>query len=336
MQNIEANSTKKKKRSQMREMWKRFKRNPIAMTGLVIVIFLALLAIFAEVLAPGTDWNPGYDRQNLGQRLLPPTFEMNEVTEQRHIFGTDNLGRDIFSRIVHGGRASLTVGFIIVGISMTFGILLGSIAGFYSGIVDNIIMRFIDIVLAIPNILLALSIASIMTRSLTSVMIAVGIGAIPGFARIVRASVLSLREQEFIEAARSIGAKDLRLILRHILPNCTAPIIIEATMGMAGAILSAAALSFLGLGNPPPSPEWGAMLNLGRQFMLDGQWHMTLFPGLFVALLVFSLNMIGDGLRDAFDPRLRTASISKKAFLKKTEQMRREIQTNVTTLGGSR
>ena len=318
---------KEKKYSQFREVWKRFKRNPIAMTGLVIILLVALLPLLADVIAPGDEWSPGYDIQNWSIRFAEPSFEINEVSGQRHIFGTDNLGRDIFGRIAHGSRTTLMVGFIVIGISLTVGVFLGSISGFYGGIADNIIMRFIDIILAVPNIMMALAIGAVLGSGLHTVMIAVGIGAIPGFARITRAQILSLRDQEFVEAARSIGARDFRLIGRHILPNCMAPIIIEATMGLAGAIIAAAALSFLGLGLQVPAPEWGAMLSLGRDFMLDGQWHMTLFPGLFIALMVFALNMMGDGLRDAFDPRLRTASISKKAFLKKTEQMRRDIQS---------
>ncbi|MCL2377465.1 MAG: ABC transporter permease [Defluviitaleaceae bacterium] len=318
---------KEKKYSQFREVWKRFKRNPIAMTGLVIILLVALLPIFADVIAPGDEWSPGYDIQNWRVRFEMPSWEVNEETGIRHIFGTDNLGRDIFGRIAHGSRTTLMVGFIVVGISMTLGVFLGSISGFYGHIYDNVIMRFIDIILAVPNILMALALGSVLGAGLHTVMIAVGVGAIPGFARITRAQILSLRDQEFVEAARSIGARDFRLIGRHILPNCMAPIIIEATMGLAGAIIAAAALSFLGLGLQVPAPEWGAMLSLGRDFMLDGQWHMTLFPGLFIALMVFALNMMGDGLRDAFDPRLRTASISKKAFLKKTEQMRRDIQS---------
>jgi len=335
-ENKEQITVKKRKHSQFREVWKRFRRNPIAMTGLVTILLVALLPLFAGVIAPSDERNPGYDMQNWRYRFLPPSLSRNEVlneygeviggTGQIHFFGTDNLGRDILGRIAHGSRTTLSVGFIVLSISMTLGVLLGSVAGFYAGVVDNLFMRFIDIILAIPNILMALSIGAVLGPGLHTVMIAVGIGAIPGFARIVRASVLSLREQEFIEAARSIGARDFRLIRKHILPNCIAPIIIEATMGLAGAIIAAAALSFLGLGLQPPSPEWGAMLSLGRDFMLDGQWHMTFFPGLFIALMVFALNMVGDGLRDAFDPRLRTANISKKTFLRRTAQMRRDIQ----------
>ncbi|MCL2855931.1 MAG: ABC transporter permease [Defluviitaleaceae bacterium] len=334
MQNTETQQ-KRKKHSQFREVWKRFKRNPIAMTGLVIIVLVASLIPLAPVIAPGTDFDPGYDVQNLRYRFLPPSLQRHVIYDENgnqiggsgriHIFGTDNFGRDVFGRIAHGASTTLSVGFIVLAIALTIGVVLGAISGFYSGMTDNIIMRFIDIILAVPNILMALALGAVMGPGLTTIMIAVGIGAIPGYARIVRASVLSLREQEFVEAARSIGANDFRIIRRHILPNCIAPIIIEATMGLAGAILAAAALSFLGLGMTPPSPEWGAMLSLGRDFMLAGEWHMTFFPGLFIALMVFALNMVGDGLRDAFDPRLRTANISKKKFLRQTAQMRRDL-----------
>jgi peptide/nickel transport system permease protein len=297
-----------KKQNQALEVWKRFKKNPIALTGLGIIIILVLLAAFADVLAPGTERDPGYDIQNLMNQFRPPSAE--------HIFGTDHLGRDVFSRIAHGARTSLLVGFVVVSISMVLGVTLGSMAGFYGGIIDNVFMRFVDIMLATPNILMAIAISAAIGQGLMGVMIAVGIGAIPGYARIVRASVLSLREQEFIEAARSIGANDFRLIRRHILPNCMAPIIVEATMGMAGAIAAAAALSLIGLGLQPPSPEWGAMLTDGRRFMLAGHWWLTVFPGLAIAMIIFALNMMGDGLRDAFDPRLRTSGFSKRKFLR--------------------
>jgi len=206
------------------------------------------------------------------------------------------------------------VGFVVVSISMLAGVALGSISGFYSGAIDNVFMRIVDILLAIPPILLAIAIAAALRPGLASVIIAVGIGAIPGYARIVRASALSLREQEFVEAARSVGASDIRIMLRHVLPNCMAPVIVQATMGMAGAISAAAGLSFIGLGLQPPSPEWGAMLSDGRRFMLSGFWHMTLFPGLAIALIIFGLNMMGDGLRDAFDPKLKSAGFSRRKF----------------------
>jgi len=293
---LEAAAKSNKKRSQMYDVWRRFRHSKTAMLGLFIIMMLLLLALSADFIAPADELNPGYDIQNLGNTFHPPSAE--------HWFGTDNFGRDIFARIAHGSRISLMVGFVVVSIALVAGVTLGAIAGFYSGLVDNIIMRAIDILLAIPNILLAISIAAALTPGLVSVMIAVGIGAIPGYARIVRASVLSLREQEFIEAARSIGANDVRLMIKHILPNCMAPIIVQATMGMAGAIASAAALSFIGLGIQPPIPEWGAMLAEGRRFIRDHA-HMVMFPGVAIACVIFGLNMLGDGLRDAFDPRLK-------------------------------
>jgi len=287
---------KRKKYSLMRDVWKRFRKNNTAMLGLIILTILFIMAITANIIAPGTDRIPGYDVQNLDNAFQPPSRE--------HFFGTDNFGRDIFARIAHGSRISLLIGFVVVSISMTAGIILGSIAGFYAGIKDNILMRLTDILLAIPHVLLAISIAAALGPGLFSVMIAVGISAIPAFARIVRASVLSLREQEFIEAARSIGASNFRIITRHVLPNCMAPIIVQATMGMASGISWAASLSFIGVGIQPPVPEWGAMLAESRRFLRD-YWHMVMFPGVALASLLFALNMMGDGLRDALDPRLK-------------------------------
>jgi len=301
--------TTTKKQSQFAEVWKRFKKNPLAMVGLVIIILMFLMALMADVLAPPDDIGmPGYNLQDWTNARQFPSSE--------HIFGTDNLGRDIFARVAHGARYSLLVGFVVVGIGLTAGVTLGAISGFFAGIVDNLIMRILDIVLAMPTILLAIAIVAMLGPGLYSVMIAVGIAVIPGYARIVKAQVLTVKNQEFVEAARSCGAGNTRLIFRHILPNCLAPIIVEATMGLAGGILSAAGLSFLGIGLQPPTPEWGAMLSDGRQWILPGYWHMTVFPGLFIALLVFSLNMMGDGLRDAFDPRLRGANFSKRKFKK--------------------
>ena len=304
---IDQQSKPRKKRSRFPEIWKRFKKNPLAMTGLVIIILMIMLAVTADILAPpdaiGT---PGYNLQDWTRARQFPSRE--------HIFGTDHLGRDIFARVAHGSRVSLQVGVVVVAIGMTFGVTLGSLAGYYSGLTDNIIMRFMDILLAMPNILLAITIAAALGPGLRNVMIAVGVGAIPGYARLVKAQVITVKEQEFVEAARSCGASDFRLIFKHILPNCTAPIIVEATMGLAGGILSAAGLSFIGIGLQPPIPEWGAMLSDGRQWILAGFWHITLFPGLFIAMLIFSLNMMGDGLRDAFDPRLRGAGLSGRKF----------------------
>ncbi|MCL1996479.1 MAG: ABC transporter permease [Defluviitaleaceae bacterium] len=317
-QNATVPKTKKpKKQSRFREVWKRYKRSPLAIAGLFIISCIILLALSAPFIAPSVDGMPGYNLQDWGNVRQFPSSE--------HIFGTDHLGRDVFSRIAHGAGISLRVGIVVITIGITFGITLGSIAGFYGGYIDNVFMRIIDIFLAIPNILLAIAIVAALEPGLTPVMIAVGIGAIPIYARTVRAQVLTYREQEFVEAARAAGASDFRIIVRHILPNCMAPVIVEASMGMAGAILAAAGLSFIGLGIEPPLPEWGAMLSEGRIWMLAGYWHLTVFPGLMIALIIFALNMIGDGLRDALDPKLRSG-FSKRHFERLKVQAAQKIQ----------
>ena len=285
-----------KKRSHLHDVWRRFRKNRMAMAGLFVVILLVLSAIFADVIAPGDGINPGYDMQNRDNVFQRPSLQ--------HPFGTDNFGRDIFARIIHGSRISLIIGFIVVSISMVSGTILGAIAGYFGKYIDNTIMRLIDILLAIPGILLAISIAAALGPGLFNVMVSVGIGAIPSYARIVRASVLTLKEQEFIEAARAAGADDFRIITRHILPNCMAPIIVQATLGMASAILQAAFLSFLGIGIQLPTPEWGAMLSGGRRFIRLYP-HMVLFPGLAIFTVLLAINLMGDGLRDAFDPKLK-------------------------------
>jgi len=295
------NAKSRRKQSQWADVWRRLRRNPVGMIGLAIVMLLVLTAIFADIISPAHDCPmlgrvPAYEFQDLTNRNAFPNSE--------NFFGTDHFGRDIFDRVVHGARISLIVGFVVVGISMVAGVILGTIAGYYGKVVDSVIMRIMDILLAIPFILLAISIAAALGPGLVNAMIAIGIVNIPFFARQVRSSVISVREQEFIEAARAVGTRDFRIMFRHILPNSMAPIIIRATMGMASAILSAAALSFIGLGIEPPTPEWGAMLSDGQRFIRD-YWQMTLFPGLAIALVVFGINMLGDGLRDALDPRLK-------------------------------
>ena len=292
----EATAKPRKKRSQMHDVWRRFKKSHTSMLGLFLILMLVVLALSADIIAPAEGRSPGYDIQNLRNTMQFPSWE--------HPMGTDNLGRDIFARIAHGARISLQVAFLVVTASAIIGVALGAIAGYYSGISDNIIMRICDIVLAVPNILMAISIVAALGPSLNNAMIAVGIGAIPSYARVVRASVISLREQEFIEAAHAVGASNFRIITKHLLPNCMAPIIVNATMGVAGAILAVAALSFLGIGTQPPTPEWGAMLSDGRRFIRDF-WPMVMFPGLMIAIAVFALNMMGDDLRDALDPRLK-------------------------------
>ncbi|SES95980.1 peptide/nickel transport system permease protein [Natronincola peptidivorans] len=281
----------KKKRSQWFEVWLRLKKSKAAMVGLAIIVILIFSAIFADFIAP-----EGIDDQDLDRRFVSPSAE--------HFMGTDHLGRDIFSRIVYGSRISLQVGFIAVGIAALAGGSLGAIAGYYGGKLDNGIMRAMDILLAIPSILLAISIVAALGPSLANVMIAVGISSMPSYARIVRASVLTIKDQEFVEAAKAIGANDLRIIIKHILPNAMAPIIVQATLGVAGAILSAAGLSFIGLGIQPPNPEWGSMLASGRHYIRD-YWHIATFPGLTIMITIFGLNLLGDGLRDALDPRLK-------------------------------
>jgi peptide/nickel transport system permease protein len=281
-----------KKKSMAKDIIRRLFRNKSAVFGLVIIIILLVFAIFAEHIAPY-----GYDDQLLSRRFIPPCNE--------HIFGTDDYGRDIFSRIVYGSRTSLLIALLSVTFSSFIGVIIGCIAGFYGGRVDNLLMRFIDILLAIPSILLAISISSALDPGIINLMVAVGVGAMPGYARIVRASVMSERDQEYVEAARSIGAKDFRIILKHILPNVMAPIIVQATMSISVAILTAASLSFLGLGIAPPTPEWGSMLSSGRSYIRDS-WYVVTFPGVAIMAAVFGFNLFGDGLRDALDPRLKS------------------------------
>ena len=282
-----------KKRSMALELWRRLRNNKLAMLGLVILVMLALTAIFADVIA---DYDTKVIAQDIKNRLQGPSME--------HWCGTDEFGRDIFARLVHGSRVSLVVGLISVSISLLMGGALGAIAGYYGGRVDNVIMRIMDIFLAVPSILLAMTIVAALGTSLINVMLAIGVSGIPGYARIVRASVMSIKDQEFVEASRAIGAKSPTTIFREILPNCLAPIIVQATLSVAGAILSTASLSFIGLGVQPPSPEWGAMLSGGRNYLRDAL-HLTLFPGLAIVITILALNLLGDGLRDALDPRLK-------------------------------
>lgn len=286
---LQNNSRKKKKKT--KEIWKRLQKNKAAMFGLSVILILVFMAVFADLIAPYH-----YDKQNLSDAFMLPS--------RTYLLGTDNFGRDILSRIIYGSRISLQVGLISVGLGAAVGGSLGAIAAFYGGRLDNIIMRCMDILLAIPNILLAISISAALGPGLVNAMIAVGLGTVPTYARVVRASVMTVKENEFVEAARCIGAKNGRIISKHILPNAMAPIIVQATLGVANAILSAASLSFIGLGIQPPTPEWGAMLSAGRQYIRD-YWHIVTFPGLAIMLTIVSLNMFGDGLRDALDPRLK-------------------------------
>lgn len=293
MSKKEATNTVYKKRSMAAEVWRRLLKNKMAVAGLIILVILALLAIFADVIA---DYDEMVVAQNLSIRLQGPSAE--------HWFGTDEFGRDIFARLIHGSRISLVVGLISVSLSLIVGGILGAISGYYGGRVDNIIMRIMDIFLAVPSILLAITIVAALGTSIVNVMLAIGISGIPNFARIVRAAVMSVKDQEFVESSKAIGATSPTVIFREIIPNCMAPIIVQATLSVAGAILSTASLSFIGLGVQPPSPEWGAMLSSGRNFLRDAV-HITLFPGLAIVITILALNLLGDGLRDALDPRLK-------------------------------
>lgn len=271
---------------------KRFLKNKTAVLGIIIFSIILILAIFADKIA---DYNEIAIKQNLVKRLQPPSF--------KNILGTDEFGRDIFARIIHGARISLKVGVFSIGLAVFIGGGLGAIAGYYGGKIDNIIMRVVDVFLAVPSILLSIAIVSALGPNLKNLMIAISVSTMAGYSRIVRASTLSIRDCEFIEAARAIGASDFRIIVKHILPNILAPIIVQGTLGVAGAILAVAGLSFIGLGVQPPTPEWGSMLASGRQY-LRYAWWVTTFPGLAIMLTILSLNLIGDGLRDALDPKL--------------------------------
>lgn len=259
------------------------------MLGLSIIAVLILLALLAPVIAP-------YDPIKISRDVMQPP-------SRGHIMGTDNLGRDVFSRVAFGARISLQMGFIAVAIAASTGTLIGVIAGTYGGIIDGFFMRLIDALMALPGILLALTVAATLGPGLYNAMIAVGVAWIPSFARIVRSSVLQIKETTYVEAARASGANELRLITRHILPNTLAAILVLASLGVATAILVGAALSFLGVGASPPTPEWGIMLSDGRPYMRSAWWIMA-FPGLAITVTVLGANLVGDGLRDALDPRM--------------------------------
>lgn len=280
-----------KRRSQSAEIWRRFKKSKTAIIGLIMLSVLVLLAIFADVITP-------YDaeKSDAANRLQLPSWE--------HLFGTDELGRDIFTRIAMGTRISLLVGIVSVTVSAVGGIILGSLAGYYGGKVDTLIMRFVDIWMAIPSLLLNITIVAVLGVGLQNVMIAIGISSIPGYCRTIRASILSIKSSDFIEASKACGASDLYLIATHIIPNSLAPLIVQVTLRMGASILVCASMSFMGLGVVPPTPEWGAMLSTGRSFLRDYP-HLCTFPGAAIMYTVLAMNLLGDGVRDALDPKLK-------------------------------
>lgn len=288
-----------KARSLWQDAWRRFKKNKAAYIGFIFIILLVIISVATLGIDLFTK-NAIYDKyvieMNLADKLAPPSWT--------HPFGQDEFGRDILLRIIWGTRYSLSLGVSTVILSLIVGGLLGAVAGFYGEVMDNIIMRIMDVFLAIPPMLMAISLVAALGKSLTNIVVAIAISYVPTFARVVRASVLTIKNQDYVEAARSYGANDLRIITKYILPNCLTPVIVQATLSVASAILMIASLSFMGLGIQPPIPEWGAMLVNARTYIRSG-WHITVLPGLAIMLTLLAMNLMGDGLRDALDPKLK-------------------------------
>lgn len=280
-----------KQRSLLGEALIRFFHNPTGVIGTVIVAVIVILSLLAGVIAP-----EGYDVEDVALKFILPCKE--------HICGTDNLGRDVFVRLLYGGRTSLVIGVVATAFATVLGTSIGALAGYYGGRVDNFLMRIMDILNSIPSILLAIAISAVMGGGLSNAILAIGISSIPAFARMMRGPILAARGQQYVEAAKSTDATDFRVIFKYILPNVSSQLIVEITMIMANSILTAASLSFLGLGVTPPMPEWGSMISNGRQYIMKYPYLVT-FPGLCIAAMVLALNLMGDGLRDALDPRLK-------------------------------
>ena len=272
-----------------REFWRRFRANRFAAAGLVVIVALFLLSLCAAFITP---YDP--DAIDAWHVLLPPSAS--------HWFGTDELGRDVFTRVVYGARVSLKVGFVAVGIAVVIGTVIGLIAGFYGGWVDSVLMRLVDIMLCFPTFFLILAVIAMLEPSIWYIMVIIGLTGWMGVARLVRAEVLSLKSRDFVLAARVLGASDRRIIFRHILPNALSPVLVSATLGVAGAILTESALSFLGIGVQPPTPSWGNILTAGKDY-IEFAWWLSLFPGMAILVTVLSYNLVGEGIRDALDPR---------------------------------
>ena len=293
------NNQEIKARSLWQDAWRRFKKNKAAYIGFIFIILLVIISVATLGIDLFTK-NAIYDKyvieMNLANKLAPPSWT--------HPFGQDEFGRDILLRIIWGTRYSLSLGVSTVILSLIVGGLLGAVAGFYGEVMDNIIMRIMDVFLAIPPMLMAISLVAALGKSLTNIVVAIAISYVPTFARVVRASVLTIKNQDYVEAARSYGTNDLRIITKYILPNCLTPVIVQATLSVASAILMIASLSFMGLGIQPPIPEWGAMLVNARTYIRSG-WHITVLPGLAIMLTLLAMNLMGDGLRDALDPKLK-------------------------------
>jgi peptide/nickel transport system permease protein len=279
-------------RSQWARIWSLLIRNRSAQIGGVLVIIFLVTALVGPLIFP---YNATTD-SDLPNKLSPPSAE--------HIMGTDNLGRDIAIRILHGAPVSLRVGILSTGLSLLIGVFLGEMAGFSGGVIDSIIMRLMDVILAFPALLLAIVIVAFLGPGLTNAMLAIGLVGIPAYARLTRSMAISIREEDYVQASRGLGASTWRIMFQHVLPNSMAPIIVQTTLGLGTAVVETAALGFLGLGQQPPYPEWGKMLAESQRFLLTGSWWALVFPGLAIVLVVLGFNLLGDGLRDALDPRL--------------------------------
>jgi len=287
----EKRNRKSKKTNQMKEIWRRFRKSKTAMLGLCLLIFVLCIAIFADVITPY-------------ENAISQSANRLDGPSAAHIFGTDELGRDLFARIVHGSRYSLLIGVSTSVLALVIGGLLGAVAAYYGGWVDNIIMRLTDVVMTVPPILLSLAVVAALGGSLRNLLIAITISCVPSMLRLVRSVVLGVVDEDYIEAARSYGASDMRIILKYVIPNALGPIIVTTTMNVANMILSAAGLSFLSLGVQPPAPEWGALLSDAKTYMFTAP-HLLYIPGIFIVIAALSFNLAGDGLRDALDPKLK-------------------------------
>ena len=285
--------TEYKKRSQLSIIWNRLRKNKLAMLGLAILVVMVALAVCADWIA---DYDTNVTGMNMAERLQTPSA--------KHWFGTDSYGRDVFARIIHGSRLSLSLSIFAMLAAVAIGSIIGAIAGYYGGRVDDVLMRLMDILLAIPPMLMSISIVAALGHSMVNLMIALSLAYIPVFARVIRSSILTVKGQEFIEAAKACGTSNARIILRHIIPNAIGPIIVQATLAMGSTILIISSLSFMGMGIQPPQPEWGTMLYEGRDLIRTSP-YLVIFPGIAIALAVLSLNLLGDGLRDALDPRMK-------------------------------
>ena len=282
-----------KKRSQLSIIWNRLRKNKLAMLGLAILVVMVARAVCADWIA---DYDTNVTGMNMAERLQTPSA--------KHWFGTDSYGRDVFARIIHGSRLSLSLSIFAMLAAVAIGSIIGAIAGYYGGRVDDVLMRLMDILLAIPPMLMSISIVAALGHSMVNLMIALSLAYIPVFARVIRSSILTVKGQEFIEAAKACGTSNARIILRHIIPNAIGPIIVQATLAMGSTILIISSLSFMGMGIQPPQPEWGTMLYEGRDLIRTSP-YLVIFPGIAIALAVLSLNLLGDGLRDALDPRMK-------------------------------